>query len=233
MESRGGERLQTSLLQRLREPFHCPGQWSAIDANSVDFDPATGELTLPWNVLGLPYNEVTVTYTAGLATIGDDVKTACAQIVRNAQSTPALNARTSKIDTMQMEYFSSSLVGRNGAGLAASLHREQVGVSDERYNAAQPGRSAADVGRRAVAQCGRNDGPVRVTGENADTNMSELGLVSTTFAEVVLSPCCDAQASAHMAGGKRVEVGTAGVGDPESRNRSARWIYSRLSLFLR
>ncbi len=90
--------------------FSLPGQWSAIDANSVDFDPATGELTLPWNVLGLPYNEVTVTYTAGLATIGDDVKTACAQIVRNAQSTPALNARTSKIDTMQMEYFSSSLV---------------------------------------------------------------------------------------------------------------------------
>ena len=51
-----------------------------------------------------------VTYTAGLATIGDDVKTACAQIVRNAQSTPALNASKTKIDTMQMQYFSSSLV---------------------------------------------------------------------------------------------------------------------------
>ena len=43
-------------------------------------------------------------------TIGDDVKTACAQIVRNAQSTPALNASKTKIDTMQMQYFSSSLV---------------------------------------------------------------------------------------------------------------------------
>jgi hypothetical protein len=30
--------------------------------------------------------------------------------VRNAQSTPALNASKSKIDTMQIQYFSSSLV---------------------------------------------------------------------------------------------------------------------------
>ncbi len=110
MGSRGGGEIADEPFAEIARAFSLPGQWSAIDANSVDFDPATGELTLPWNVLGLPYNEVTVTYTAGLATIGDDVKTACAQIVRNAQSTPALNARTSKIDTMQMEYFSSSLV---------------------------------------------------------------------------------------------------------------------------
>lgn len=97
-------------LSEIAWAFALPGQWTAIDLSAVDFDAATGELTLPWNVLGLPYNEVTAIYTAGLATIGDDVKTACAQIVRNAQSTPALNARKSKIDTMQVEYFSSSLV---------------------------------------------------------------------------------------------------------------------------
>jgi hypothetical protein len=90
--------------------FSLPGQWTSIDVNSVDYDPNTGELTLPWNVLGLPYNEVMVTYTAGLAVIADDVKAACAQIVRNAQSTPALNASKTKIDTMQMQYFSSSLL---------------------------------------------------------------------------------------------------------------------------
>jgi hypothetical protein len=38
------------------------------------------------------------------------VKSACAQIVRNAQATPALNASMSRIDTMQMKYFSSSLI---------------------------------------------------------------------------------------------------------------------------
>jgi hypothetical protein len=90
--------------------FSLPGQWTAIDPTTVDYDSNTGELTLPYNLLGLSYNEVAVTYTAGLAVIGDDVKTACAQIVRNAQSTPALNASMSKIDTMQMKYFSSSLI---------------------------------------------------------------------------------------------------------------------------
>jgi len=51
-----------------------------------------------------------VTYTAGLATITDDVLCACAQIVRNAQAQPALNASLTKMDTMQMKYFSSSLL---------------------------------------------------------------------------------------------------------------------------
>jgi hypothetical protein len=90
--------------------FALPGQWTAIDPTLVDFDPATGELTLPVNVLWLPYNEVQVTYTAGLTTIGDDVKSACAQIVRNAQATPALNASMTRVDTMWMKYFSSSLI---------------------------------------------------------------------------------------------------------------------------
>ena len=106
---RRGEMPAVELFE-IASAFSLPGQWTAIDPNTVDFDPNTGQLTLPLNVLGLPYNEVAVTYTAGLATIGDDVKTACAQIVRNAQSTPALNASKTRIDTMQMQYFSSSLV---------------------------------------------------------------------------------------------------------------------------
>ena len=106
---RRGE-ISAEPLFEIVQAFSLPGQWTAINPNSVDYDPNTGELTLPWNVLGLPYNEVAVTCTAGLTTIGDDVKTACAQIVRNAQSTPALNASRTKIDTMQMQYFSSSMV---------------------------------------------------------------------------------------------------------------------------
>ena len=106
---RRGE-LPNQPLQEIAWAFSLPGQWASIDPGTVDYDPNTGELTLPWNVMGLPYNEVMVIYTAGLAAIGDDVKTACAQIVRNAQATPALNASKTKIDTMQMQYFSSSLV---------------------------------------------------------------------------------------------------------------------------
>ena len=106
---RRGESPEIALLE-ISVAFALPGTWSAIDPTTVDFDPVTGELTLPWNVLGLPYNEVMVTYTAGLATITDDVLCACAQIVKNAQAQPALNVSLSKLDTMQMRYFSSSLL---------------------------------------------------------------------------------------------------------------------------
>jgi hypothetical protein len=106
---RRGEFVQDSLMDAACT-FNLPGQWTAIDPASIDFDSSTGELTLCSNVLGLSYNEVSVTYTAGLATMSNDVKAACAQIVRNAQATPALNASSARIDTMQMEYFSSSLL---------------------------------------------------------------------------------------------------------------------------
>jgi hypothetical protein len=109
MKPRRGELLAAPIFDVVWA-FSLPGQWTNIDPTTVDYDPNTGELTLPWNVLGLPYNEVSVTYTGGLTTIGDDVKTACAQIIRNAQATPALNASMSKIDTMQLKYFSSSLL---------------------------------------------------------------------------------------------------------------------------
>jgi hypothetical protein len=106
---RRGE-LANDALFEAAWAFSLPGQWSTIDPSTVDCDPNSGELTLPFNLFGLPYNEIAVTYTAGLAAIGDDVKSACAQIVRNAQSTPALNASRTKIDTMQVQYFSSSLL---------------------------------------------------------------------------------------------------------------------------
>ena len=90
--------------------FSLPGAWTTVDPATIDFVPDTGELIFPLNILGLPYNEVAVTYTAGLATLPDAVKCACAQIVKNAQATPGLNVKTSKIDTLWLQYFSASLV---------------------------------------------------------------------------------------------------------------------------
>jgi hypothetical protein len=106
---RRGELPQVALLEAALA-FALPGEWTTIDPTTVDYATDTGELTLPWSILGLPYNEVMVTYTAGLAVIGDDVKSACAQIVRNAQAQPSLNTSMTKMDTMQMKYFSSSLL---------------------------------------------------------------------------------------------------------------------------
>lgn len=90
--------------------FSLPGAWTAVDPATVDLVAETGELIFPLNILGLPYNEVQVTYTAGLATLPEVVKCACAQIVKNAQATPGLNVKTARMDTMWMQYFSGSLV---------------------------------------------------------------------------------------------------------------------------
>jgi len=106
---RRGETVAAPLVEAALA-FSLPGEWTTIDPATVDYAADTGELTLPWNLLGLPYNEVMATYTAGLSPITDDVLCACAQIVRNAQAQPALNASLTKMDTMQMKYFSSSLL---------------------------------------------------------------------------------------------------------------------------
>src|ERR1700692_922006 len=68
---RRGEILNEPLYE-IAWAFSLPGQWTSIDPNSVDCDANTGELTLPWSVMGLPYTEAMVTYTAGLSVIGDD-----------------------------------------------------------------------------------------------------------------------------------------------------------------
>ena len=98
------------LQEEVLWAFSLPGSWTTVDPTTVDFVAGTGELVFPLNIMGLPYNEVEVTYTAGLATIPDAVLSACALIVKNAQATPGMNVKMSRMDTMQMQYFSSSLV---------------------------------------------------------------------------------------------------------------------------
>lgn len=98
------------LQEEILWAFSLPGAWTAVDPATVDFVADTGELIFPLNILGLPYNEVAVTYTAGLATLPDAIKCACAQIVKNVQATPGLNVKASKVDTMWLQYFSASLI---------------------------------------------------------------------------------------------------------------------------
>ena len=106
---RRGE-MQDPMLAQVAWAFSIPGSWSALDLTNVDLNCVTGDVTFPMNLLGLNYNEVEVTYTAGLAVVTPAVKVACAQIVKNAQATPALNVKGSKMDTLQMQYFSGSLI---------------------------------------------------------------------------------------------------------------------------
>ena len=114
IEGRYGQPRRDDLnewpLSEIATAFSVPGSWTSIDASTVDYDAASGEVYLGSNVWALPFNEISVVYTAGLSEIGDDIKSACAQIVRNAQATPALNASRTRIDSMQIQYFSSSLL---------------------------------------------------------------------------------------------------------------------------
>jgi hypothetical protein len=98
------------FIQQVATAFGLPGSWSVLDVTTVDLYPETREVTLPANFLGVGYNEVELTYTAGLTTVWPRVQAACAQIVKNAQATPGFNVQRSKIDTIQMQYFSGSIV---------------------------------------------------------------------------------------------------------------------------
>jgi hypothetical protein len=107
--------------------FGLPGVWTALDPNAIDVYPATGELTLPLNIVGLWFSEIEVSYTAGLATIADPVKFACAQIVRNAQATPALNVHTGRVDRMRLDYFSDTLLDQTVQAMLAPYVAQKVG----------------------------------------------------------------------------------------------------------
>ena len=123
---RGGEMHETMLTQAAWA-FSIPGSWSTLDVSYIDVNQATGDVTFPANFLGIPYNEVEITYTAGFATIPPAIKTACAQVVRNAQATPALNVKGSRVDTLQMQYFSSSLIDANVQKLLAPYVAQRMG----------------------------------------------------------------------------------------------------------
>jgi hypothetical protein len=119
--------MQGPMLAQVAWAFGIPGSWGALNPTSVDVNLATGQLTFPMNLLGLNYNEVEVTYTAGLAVGTPAVKVACAQIVKNAQATPAMNVKGSKMDTLQMQYFSGSLIDANVQRMLAPYVAQRIG----------------------------------------------------------------------------------------------------------
>lgn len=115
------------LLGVFASAFGLPGTWVTVDPTTLDVSLPTGEFQFAWNVMGLRYGEAEVTYTAGLTTTPDTVKAACAQIVRNAQATPGLNVKSAKMDTLQTEYFSDSLLDAQVQSMLRPFVAERVG----------------------------------------------------------------------------------------------------------
>jgi len=123
---RRGE-MQDPMLTQVACAFGIPGSWSALDLTNVDLNQATGEVTFPMNLLGLNYNEVEVTYTAGVAIVPPALKVACAQIVKNAQAIPAMNIKSSRMDTLEMQYFGGSLIDANVQMILAPYIAQRIG----------------------------------------------------------------------------------------------------------
>jgi hypothetical protein len=107
--------------------FGLPGQWIDVDPATLDVSLSTGEFRFAWNVMGLRYAEAEVTYTAGLATVPDAVKVACAQIIKNAQATPGLNVKSARMDTLATQYFSDSLLDSQVQAMLRPYVAERLG----------------------------------------------------------------------------------------------------------
>jgi hypothetical protein len=111
----------------LTSAFALPGQWVTVNPAMLDISLPTGEFRFAWNLLNMRYGQAEVTYTAGFTTVPEAVKVACAQIVRNAQATPGLNVKSSKMDTLETQYFSDSLIDSQVQALLRPYVAERLG----------------------------------------------------------------------------------------------------------
>jgi len=108
--------------------FGIPGTWVDLNVADLDVFANTGEVTMPVNVMGWTFTEVEIVYTAGLDPFPDAVKVACAQLVKNAQATPALNVKRNVLpDRMQLMYFADTLLDETVQALLAPYVAQKVG----------------------------------------------------------------------------------------------------------
>jgi hypothetical protein len=124
---RRGEWSYDDLALDAATVFGIPGTWADLNITDLDVFADTGEVTLPINLFWWTFNEIEIAYTAGLDPIPSGVKVACAQIVKNAQATPALNVRKGMLDRMQLMYFSDSLLDETVQALLAPYVAQKVG----------------------------------------------------------------------------------------------------------
>jgi hypothetical protein len=120
-----------ALERAFASAFALPGQWVTVNPSTLDVSLPTGEFRFAYNgigsAMGMRYGQAEVTYTAGFTVVPNAVKAACAQVVRNAQSTPGLNVKSSKMDTLQTQYFSDSLIDSQVQAMLRPYVAERLG----------------------------------------------------------------------------------------------------------
>ncbi len=117
----------SDFVESVATVFAIPGAWTAIDPSVFDTFADTGEINVISTMLGFTFDELEITYNAGWATIPEPVKHACAQIVRNAAATPALNVKMNKVDNLRVDYFKDSLIDDSVRELLAPYVAQKVG----------------------------------------------------------------------------------------------------------
>ena len=124
---RRGEIPGEDMAWEAAAAFGLPGSWTDLNAVDIDIALETGEINLPLNVLGWGYSEIEIVYTAGVDPVPEAVKVACAQLVKNAQATPALNVKKGNLDRMRLEYFADALLDASVRALLAPYVAQKVG----------------------------------------------------------------------------------------------------------
>ena len=124
---KGEDLTMWDMAQDVAAAFSLPGTWVDVDASRMDCFADTGDVSWMASPLGLQFQEIEIQYSAGFETIPDAVKFACAQIVRNAQATPALNVRASTLNSMHLEYFADTLVDSSVKAMLAPYVAQKVG----------------------------------------------------------------------------------------------------------
>ena len=126
VRARMGCAASQSPMGEALSAFGLAGLWTAVDASAVSCT-EDGVVSVAPHVLGMPYTDAEITYTAGYADVPVPVKVACAQVVKNAQAMPALNVKRQALDGMQMEYFQGALLDAEVQRLLQPFVAERVG----------------------------------------------------------------------------------------------------------
>ena len=125
---RGDDLTMWEMASEFAIAFGLPGAWIDLDLTTFDYFADTGEVSWLPNLLGLYFDEMELTYTAGFTTtVPDPVKFACVQLVRNAQATPALNVKEGALNAMHFAYFADTLLDSTVREMLAPYVAQKVG----------------------------------------------------------------------------------------------------------
>lgn len=90
--------------------FGPPSFEPITDLSILDIDKSLGTFICGFNMFGVPYTELEVTYTSGWVTIPDAVKVACGMIITQLANNANPNVKSKKDYDFSIEYFGNSMI---------------------------------------------------------------------------------------------------------------------------